>query len=466
MKGLSAGIEKLREILTRNDTAFNTKIADVTTNRIDASGAYEYNIGRHFLLENGTFISDLADLTDPNAFTDLDGKFQVTAQPGDEHVFGARELVRYVPSYELLFGAAAWAETALESGQHFAVEFADDTFADGYRYHYEYDDALGAVTLSLEQSANGIIVDRVPTDLRNLEDHGYDHTKPAVPRGYLNWYGAGLFRGELSYPIRSTTLPYDVFDDGEYIREQSNPVIGKTANDDDVATTNPNVRVQVRTWAEPEATNPVTVNVCSLGALIRGNATEFDREKPSVHWDVGGSISQYPADNAEDAIAARIDPTRNNVSVKMEPPLFEPAGSGVTMSLGVYAVHKDNPDLTVNFADPDDDGTDEGPTPAAQATAQTDVMQYTRDVTSIPTATDIRSDATTGLVPDMRHITSTVGASGGGNNPGTTSGGEGVGVKRNIYRDDVVIFLPRSDPLGNTTSGTIQWLKPLFEQDW
>jgi hypothetical protein len=464
--GLSAAIEKLRSILTRNDSAFDTAIADNTANRIDASGAYEYNIGRHFLLENGTFIYDLAELTDPDTFADRSGKFQVTAKPGDEHVFGARELVRYVPNYELLFGAAAWAESTLESGQHFAIEFADDTFTDGYRYHYYYDDTAGRVALDLEQSADGVVVDTVPTDLPNRERHGYDHTKPGVARGYINWYGAGLFRGQLSYPTRSTTLPYNVLDDGAYIREQDNPTLGKTANDDDVATGNPNLRVQVRTWAESDAANPVTVNVCSLGALIRGNATEFDREKPSIHWNVGGSISQYPTDNVTDAIAARIDPTRNNVSVKMQPPLFQPDGSGVTLELSLYAVHKGHPDLTVNFDDPDDDGTDEGPSPTAQSRAQTDVMQYTRDVTSIPTTTDIRADATEGLVPDMRQLTSTVGQAAGGNAPGSTSGGEVAGTKRNVYKDDVVIFLPRSDPESNVTSGVIQWLKPLTEQDW
>lgn len=464
--GLSSGIEKLRQILTRSDSAFDTEVSDNTVSRLDASGAYDYNIGRHFFLENGTFIYDLAELTDAGAFADIDGKFQVTAQPGDEHVFGAREVVRYVPNYELLIGASAWAENALESGQHFAVEFADDTFTNGYRYHFAYDDTDNEVTLTLEQSASGSIVDSVPAALPNLNQHGYDHTKPNVSRGYLNWYGAGLFRAELSYPVRSDTLPYKVLDDGQYIKDQSNTTVGKTANDDDVATGNPNLRVQVRTWVESAASNALTTNVSALGALIRGNAQEFNREKPGVFWDIGGSISQYLTDNVSDGMAARIDPTRNNISVKVQPPLFEPAGSGVLMELGVYAVHKDHPDLTVNFDDPDDDGTDEGPAPAAQARRQTDVMQFTRDITSIPTQTDIRADGTTGSVPDMRQITSTIGESGGGNSPGSTTGGQVATIKLNVYKDDVLVFLPRTDPAGSTTGGTIRWLKPIFEQDW
>jgi len=450
-RGLSKLASRLVDAITRNDTAFDTRIADLTVNRIDASGAYTFNIGRHFFLDNGTFVSDIADTS---ALVDLEGKMQVTAGADDEHLFGARELVRYVPNYEMLFGAASWADQRLTDGQHYAVEFADDDAAEGYRYHYE--GTPDGPTLTVEQIANGDVVDSADADLAELERHGHDHAAPHVPRGYINWYGAGLCRYTLSYPTREDT---------DLINDQKNPTIARTANDDDVATTNPNLRVQVRVWADAGA-DPVTVNVSALGALIRGNATEVDREKPGIFWGVGGSISQYPTDNVDDAIAARIDPDRDNVAVKAQPPVFQPAGSGVSMGLGVYAVHESHPDLSVNFSDPDDDGTDEGTSPAAQARRQTDVMQYTRSVSGIPTTTDIRADGTEGLVPNMRHLTSTLGESGGGNSAGTTSAGEGEKIKRNVYPGDVVVLLPRTDPDGNTTGGTIQWLKPLFNEDW
>jgi|GEM_PF-6934562 len=136
------------------------------------------------------------------------------------------------------------------------------------------------------------------------------------------------------------------------------------------------------------------------------------------------------------------------------------------MELLVGTVHKDHPDLTVNFDDPDDDGTDEGPAPAAQARGQTDVMQYTRSVTSIPTAADIRADGTEGDVPDVRHITSTVSESGTFFSPPSSSSGEGNALKRLIFPDDVLLFIPRTDPAGSTTDGRIQWMKPVTEQDW
>lgn len=123
--GLSRVASRIIDALQRNDTSFDTRLADNTTNRLDIPGTYPFNTGRHRFLENGTFISDLADLTDANAFTDLDAKFHIRATEGDEHIFGGREPIRYVPNYELLWGCAAWAESALQDGQHFAIEFSN-----------------------------------------------------------------------------------------------------------------------------------------------------------------------------------------------------------------------------------------------------------------------------------------------------------------------------------------------------
>lgn len=455
MPGGSFSPRRITESVEKNDTAFDTRVADNTTNRIDASGEYNFNIGRHRYIENGTFIRDIADTT---KLADMDAKMQLTASAGDELIFGARELVRYVPNYELLWGIANWTDSELTEGQHFAAEFSEVAGDNGYRVHYEGTPAGEDVSVTMEQYQGSTTpVDTFGVDVEKAQEVGFDHTKPHVNRGKLNWYGAGLWRHELSFPVRDPET-------GD-IDKQANRTVGKTANDDDVATDRINLRIQTRVWCEAGAAD-LTVNLCSLGGLIRGNATQRNREKPAIQWDIGGSISQYPTENVDGAFAARVDPTRREVAIQAQPPLFQPSGSGVTMELGVYAVHKNHPDLGVNFDDPDDDGTNEGPAPAAQSRNQTDVMQYTRDVTAIPMTTDIRADGSTGLVPDMRQLTSTVGQSGGGNSPGNTTGSEAATIKRNVYPDDVVIFLPRTDPGGSTTGGVIQWLKPLFEQDW
>jgi|GEM_PF-5815922 hypothetical protein len=60
----SFGVQDIVDAIRDNDTSFDTRVADNTTNRLDVPGTYPFNIGRHYLLENGTFIGDLADLSD------------------------------------------------------------------------------------------------------------------------------------------------------------------------------------------------------------------------------------------------------------------------------------------------------------------------------------------------------------------------------------------------------------------
>lgn len=443
----SGGMRDVEDAIRENDTAFDTRVADNTVNRLDIPGTYTFNRGRHRLVINGSFIFDTSSTS---KFTDLDGKWQLTASAGDELIFGSRELLRYVPNYELLWGVASWAESALQEGQRFHVEFSDDAQENGYAYTFE--GTADEPTLTLKQFQGSTTpVDTVDVDLDGLRNHNFSVTEPFVCRQFVNWYGAGVGRSTLSFPTQGP--------DGEV--DQKNPHIGSTFNADDVATNNINLRPQVRVEVDAGAPD-LTVNVCSIGALVRGNATEFDREKTSVFWNLGGAISQYYTDNNA-VLAGRIDPTRNNVVAKIQPPIVAPAGT-TTMAVLVGAVHKDHPDLTVNFDDPDNDGTDEGPAPAAQTRAEDDVMQWTTDVTAYPTTTDIRADFTTGSVPDVRELTTAV-AEGDKQTTSSTAAGELADIKRIIYPDDVVLFIPRTDPAGTTTDGTIQYLKTLTEQD-
>jgi len=48
MPGSSFSPRRITESIERNDTAFDTRVADVTTNRIDASGEYDFNTGREY----------------------------------------------------------------------------------------------------------------------------------------------------------------------------------------------------------------------------------------------------------------------------------------------------------------------------------------------------------------------------------------------------------------------------------
>jgi hypothetical protein len=99
---------RLLKALEAATTSFDTTIGDITQNRLDIPATYNANTERLRLLVNGTDDREFAS----SGFTDRPGKYQLTAEPGDTLTFGAREPSRYVPSYEFLWGVAAWYDSA------------------------------------------------------------------------------------------------------------------------------------------------------------------------------------------------------------------------------------------------------------------------------------------------------------------------------------------------------------------
>lgn len=420
---------------------FNVQYSNKPVNRLDIGGNYDFNTGRHRLIVNGAFIDDAGSTS---KFTDLPGDFQINASSGDTVTFGARELLRYVPNFEVLWGIEAFADADLTSGQTVYIELTDANRNNGYRYRFNDTD------IELQQLSGGSPVDSETVSYRRAEDRGWRLTQPFVTRTLYNWYGAGQSRYRVSFPD-GDTQPLDE--------------LGRTANTSGVATEEINLRPQVTVDLSGSASD-LNVNIGSIGAAIIGDATQINRPKAPPFWGLGGAISQQFTDN-DPVLAARINPNRDNVAVQALKSQFKPGGSGVTMELLVGAVHKDNSSLTVNFADPDDDGTDEGAQGAAQTQAQNDVMQYTRDVTGYPSVSgQVRADGTTGTAPDVRSVADAIASSGSGNDPAAQAAAAAGEEKRLVFPEDVVLFIPRTSPLGSTTSGSIDWLRPSFEQDF
>lgn len=419
--------------------AFKFQVVNQAVNRLDVGGNYDFNIGRHRLVVNGTFIEDAANTT---KFADQAGHFQITASGGDTITFGARELLRYVPNFEVLWGIAAQAASDLTAGQRVVLELADGARENAYRYEF------GPSEIRLVQVSGGLETDVETISYERAEDRGWSLTEPFVGRARFNWYGAGRSEYAFSYPT----------DNGQIL-----DALAETFNDDGFATERINLRPQVTVDLNAGASD-LTVDIGSIGAAILGDAAQINRPKRATFWNLGGAISQYFTDN-EAVVAGRIDPTRNNVAVQIPEPIVSPAGSD-TIEVLVGTVHKDNAGLTVNFDDPDNDGTDEGPAPAAQNRSSTDVMQWTSDVTAYPTATDIRADFTTGSVPDVREVGDVI-ASGGGNNRPPMQSSQATGTeKRLLFPDDVVLFIPRTPPQSSNTSGSIEYLRIPTDQDW
>lgn len=449
MPGGSLGTKRITESIERNDTMFGTRIADSTDNRVDVPGTFSYNTDRHALFVDGTFIDDDANTT---SFTDVPGKYLLQPSSGETVEFRAREKLRYVPNYEVLWGAAAWYDSDPAEGQRLFVELTDDARENGYRYAFEPGNTRveqlsgGAVVGSYLESEWGDYPESLPTDHSPFEAEGIDRTTPLNPRCFTAWYGVLGAKYNLAYT------------DGKDLPRH--PTLGYTANSEDVATQEINLNIKVVAEADATASG-FTASVCSLGGLIRGNASQFDRSKAAPFWDLGGAISQHFTDN-EPVLAARIDPNRENVPVTISQPEVNPDGTDIIEVL-VGAVRAEDTDA--NFQDPDDDGTDEGTAPRAQATSQNDALQWTRSVTTFPTTSDIRRDGTEGLVPDVRYIADGVGVGGGNNKPGRT-GTAGAEIRKRLFPGEVALYIPATDPAGNITDGSIQYITPRSSQNW
>jgi hypothetical protein len=415
---------RLLKALEAATTSFDTTIGDITQNRLDIPATYNANTERLRLLVNGTDDREFGS----SQFTDRPGKYQLTAEPGDTLTFGAREPSRYVPSYEFLWGAAAWYDSAPTENHRLVVEFADDPRENVYGVEF----TPGSTRLF--QRSGGSLVDEQRKSEWEIDPFALgslDRTQPWITRCFLNWYGAGNARYDLSHTRVDGT--------------QVNPQVGQLANREDIATEEVNLRLQVTVeHLGNSGDDPFTINIGSFGAVVRGNATQIDRVKTFTKWGLGGSLSQSFADN-DPLIALRVDPTRANVVTQVLPPSYV-AGGGNDIEVLLGAV----------------------PAGATDATGFSTPLQHQRDNSAIEATENVTTVPTDGAgAPDVRYLTGGVSLGGSRNNPGSVSGDVTNGdVKRALFPDEVGLVLARTDPTSIQTDGSITYIRVGTEQDY
>lgn len=430
----SAAFRKLAAAIERDDTGFGGRIADQTTNRLDLASTYKPNTERYKLIVNGTEDRDFT-----TNFTNQAGKFQLTAADGDTVALSSRELFRYVPNYEVLFGVGGWYETPadqLTEGQRLFIELSDDERHNVFGYEF----TPGNTRVFIR--SGGSLVDEVPLSewgdfpndtakAGNPLDY-IDRDQPMNPRGYVNWHGVGEFRPTVSFTRQSG--------------QQETVVLGHLSNRGDVTTEEINLKPRV--VAKADAGEPsFTVDVTSMGTLVRGGATIFNRPQSAIFYDLGGTIGPTYAGNAP-VLAGRRRAGFENINVQVDPPSFSPEGT-VTMDILVAAVGASETDAT-DFA------------PVRQSDVDNTALEMTTNVSTFPTVTRAVPTGGTAEVPDVRQLATSI-AAGEKNTPQGRTAGATEDIKRVVGEDEVFLLIPRT---AGSTGASINWLRPRNAQDW
>lgn len=436
MGGGSFNNRRITESIERNDTGFGTRVADNTVNRLDIPSTYPPNTERHKLVVNGVKNRSF----DTPAFTNLPGKYELTASDGDTVIFGTREQFRYVSNYEALFGMATWYATAvdqLSEGQRLIAELSDKERNNAFQIEF----TPGRTECRLV--SGGVVVDTLPqSDWGETPNQDYetgdplDHIsrdQPMNPRGKYSWYGVGQFKPEIQYTKSNG--------------KQTRATLGFLSNDDDIQTEEINLKPKIVLDADPGAAE-YSAYIGSFGALIRGNATEFDRPRSAILYGLGGDIGPQYANNAP-VLAKRHQDGKENVNVKLDVPELEPEGS-VTIDVIVGAVSESDTDAT-GFA------------AARQGDRQNTAVEYTTNVTTFPTVTrDVPDGNTQVEVPDVRVLATSI-AEGEKNSATKQKAGPGQKNKRVLGEDEVALYIPRT---AGATGAALKWLRALNRQDW
>lgn len=267
---LPAKILRQREENTQHATTqFNTQVADSTTTVLDLPSTYPFNTERYARITEGA-VGD-------TEFEDAPAEFRlsVTGAEGDAHELRTRQRATYIPNYELLWGAAYYMQDQLVEGQRLVVAFTDPERENGYFSEIDADGQRAYI------KSGGVRVGETEWgagDNKSPYRSGVDETRPQVQRMFLSWYGAGAAK---------TTLTYTTTDsENTGVR---NATVARVANADSVATEEVNLNISVRLECTAP-TDPATVNVLSVGALIRGSGSVTNRVKAAHNWDLGGDI--------------------------------------------------------------------------------------------------------------------------------------------------------------------------------
>ena len=387
--------------------AFGSLIAKGNRNQLDLPAFYDFSEERYRFIENGTRVRDPD--ADSTRFTDQEQQYLIEPDAGDTLEFKTAEAPRYLVGNDVDVSWSFQFPTALQDATDTFTLFVEGAF------EIEYDGAGNTTLRSLEGGSEKTSTD--VTTPNGLES-------PSRPEIEFNWYAVGRAEVTIDYTENNT-------------QKKTEPAT--ITVDDDWLSDDPTGRVGFRLDV---ANSGIQLEAGSIGYILKTDSLPTSRPKPHVFSSE--ELNQVAADGYTVVGAFRIDPDRENVFTNVTG-VDVIAEQSVDVELTLKAVPESDTDA--DFADPDGDGTDEGPAYPRSNSPQNSVIQWTPNVSTFPTRTYAVDGSS---IPNGRNVgAATEGSSGVGSGVSKTS--RSYRRKRPVYKDDVVLMIGHTPDASTAT---------------
>jgi len=397
-------------IMEQYEDAFGYPVVKNTRNSLDLPSPYKFSEERYRYIENGTRIQDPE--ADSTRFDGTGKSFTISAQAGDTIEFKTAEAPRYIVGND---AAASWALQMLDALQ--GANDRLDLFIEGaYELRFWGDGTSQARTIEDGSENVSQTFDLIP-----------DLSSPVRPEIIFNWYDVGRADYDLDYTSDN---------------EQLTQMLATLTDDTDWISDDPIGRLGFRL----DLANPATLDAGSMAYILQTSVAPTGRPKPfSLHESdlAAAQNTEIAADGYTVLGALRIDPERDEVFTTLSS--LNIAGSEtVDTEVMLKAVPPSQTDA--DFADVDNDGTDEGPAYPRQMSPQNSVLQFTPNVSTFPSRT---WPVTGDTIPSGR-LVGLAEESSTGQGSGTQKTQNPFRKKRPIYKDDVVLMIGHTPCVSNT----------------
>lgn len=413
--------------------SFGTPVSESTRILIDQPATIPTNRERHrYYVDTGTGYDRVNNPIEDNtnSFEDQTNFFLVKCPAGERREFRTAKRATYQSGYETEWGIAWRAVQNLSDGQKVRVRLVDTPREDAVVA--EYRNVNGEIEGEFYlQNASG----KLNSTGKESFNPQPDLTTPRICRGFSSFYAVGKHRLEeiITEEFR-TTNP-----DDSNVR-QSNQTVAEIADVDDWSVESFNFHLGIEVDCR-DSSSGLDVEIGTHVYKVRADTPETRRQKEfrNVGLTYDGSNANY-----EPVLAARVDPSRDNVPLEIPGTEIEGGDPGEVVAVACF------PD-EVTFT-----GNDSWSSPV-QASENDSVIQSRTDVDQILDNNDTFSSDVDQVNNNMRTVS--MSATAGRKSIGSSSAETIISP---LHPDEVMVYLLKADSATNVDYN----IRTLTEENW